>query len=198
MLGTALALLFAGDERVLPRLPEHRRDLHAVHALDRADDVPVLEAGDQQHRPDTLFYDVYLSNPLTIAVLLMQRGFWIPTAAAATVEATASQRRPDDVGLPDLPHHICLLGWVMLAVSCVILVLCQRRSRASRASSRSGSEMTESDRRSDHASKEFTMRYHRTIKQITIAAMRRQQDQRQLPGRQRRVASRSSRASRSG
>ena len=26
-----------------------------------------------------------------------------------------------------------------------------------------------------NASKEFTMRYHRTIKQITIAAMRRQQ-----------------------
>jgi ABC-2 type transport system ATP-binding protein len=28
--------------------------------------------------------------------------------------------------------------------------------------------------RADHASKEFTMRYHRTIKQITIAALRRQ------------------------
>jgi ABC-2 type transport system ATP-binding protein len=28
--------------------------------------------------------------------------------------------------------------------------------------------------RADHASKDFTMRYHRTIKQITIAAMRRQ------------------------
>src|SRR6188472_4202052 len=27
----------------------------------------------------------------------------------------------------------------------------------------------------DHATKDFTLRYHRTIKQITIAAMRRQQ-----------------------
>ena len=38
----ALALFFSRGQRVLPRLPEHRADHHAVHALPGADDVPVL------------------------------------------------------------------------------------------------------------------------------------------------------------
>jgi ABC-2 type transport system permease protein len=63
----------------------------------------------------TWFYDLYLANPLTIAVLLLQRCFWIPTWA----------KHPDSVGFPVLPEHYFMLGWVMLAASLVVLVLAQ-------------------------------------------------------------------------
>ncbi len=84
----------------------------------------------------------------------------------------------------------------MLAVSLVILVLCQMAFSASRASSRSVSDMARSIV-ARNASKEFTMRYHRTIKQITIAAMRRQKISDTFLRGQRRLLRRSSRASRS-
>ena len=69
----------------------------------------------------TAFYTVYLANPLTIGVLLLQRAFWVPTAIGQKgmpAEAT-------DVGFPYLPRDLFLLGWGMLAASLVILVLCQ-------------------------------------------------------------------------
>lgn len=74
------------------------------------------------------FYNLYLSNPLTIAVLLLQRAFWIPTFPTCTRTLTTNclpNGDPSLIGYPDLPHHLYLLGFVMLAVSLVILVLCQ-------------------------------------------------------------------------
>jgi ABC-2 type transport system permease protein len=63
----------------------------------------------------TWFYYLYLADPLTIAVLLMQRCFWIPTFSD----------HPASVGFPTMPNHYFLLGWVMLGVSVVILAICQ-------------------------------------------------------------------------
>ncbi len=59
-------------------------------------------------------YYLYLSDPLAPAVLLMQRAFWLPISTP-----------PDKIGYPEMPQHYWLLGWGMLAASCVVLVLCQ-------------------------------------------------------------------------
>ena len=50
VLGTALALLFSAMNVFFRDFQNIVVDLHDVHALDRADDLPVLEARDQQHR----------------------------------------------------------------------------------------------------------------------------------------------------
>ncbi|MEO5711522.1 MAG: ABC transporter permease [Nocardioidaceae bacterium] len=81
----------------------------------------------------TWLYTAYLSNPLTVAVLLFQRAFWVPTfptcgtpEAATAPNICAPGGDVSAVGYPVLPHHLFLLGFVMLAASLVILVLCQR------------------------------------------------------------------------
>jgi ABC-2 type transport system permease protein len=74
------------------------------------------------------FYVLYLSNPLTVSVLLMQRCFWVPTSLGQGtnphVPADQSQ-----VGFPVMPNHLMFLGVLMLVVSLVILVLCQMAFR---------------------------------------------------------------------
>jgi ABC-2 type transport system permease protein len=79
----------------------------------------------------TWLYALYLSNPLTVGVLLFQRAFWVPTFPdCGTPGTSATMCAPggdvDAVGYPVLPHHLFALGWLMLVVSLVILVLCQR------------------------------------------------------------------------
>ncbi len=77
----------------------------------------------------TWLYYLYLANPLTIGVLLLQRAFWVPTIPAcgpdATTEVCLPGGDPSALGFPSLPEHLFLLGWGMLAASLVILVLCQ-------------------------------------------------------------------------
>jgi ABC-2 type transport system permease protein len=73
----------------------------------------------------TWFYTLYMSNPLTTAVLLVQRCFWIPVSLG---QGRGDERIPADqsqVGFPIMPEHLIALGFLMLAVSLVILVLCQ-------------------------------------------------------------------------
>jgi ABC-2 type transport system permease protein len=74
-------------------------------------------------------YVLYLCNPLTIGVLLLERAFWVPTIPECgpdlTVDVCLPGGDPTALGFPDLPHHLFLLGWGMLAASLVILVLCQ-------------------------------------------------------------------------
>jgi ABC-2 type transport system permease protein len=81
----------------------------------------------------TWLYYLYLSNPLTIAVLLFQRAFWVPTfptcgtpEAASAPVFCAPHGDVNAVGYPVLPHHLFLLGWIMLAGSLITLVLCQK------------------------------------------------------------------------
>ena len=81
----------------------------------------------------TWLYYLYLSNPLTIAVLLFQRAFWVPTfptcgtpEAASAPVFCAPHGDINAVGFPVLPHHLFLLGWIMLAGSLITLVLCQK------------------------------------------------------------------------
>jgi ABC-2 type transport system permease protein len=70
----------------------------------------------------TPVYDAYLCDPLAVAVILLQRCFWLPTQPVLNFHHLndASQ-----IGFPYVPHHLFLLGFVMLAASFVVLVLCQ-------------------------------------------------------------------------
>ncbi len=72
------------------------------------------------------FYGVYLSNPLTVAVVLIQRGFWVPTTVG---EPTGEPTLAQAAAFPHMPNHLFLLGFVMLTASLVALVLCQMAFR---------------------------------------------------------------------
>src|SRR4051794_10964132 len=71
------------------------------------------------------FYILYMSNPLTVAVLLVQRCFWVPTSLGQGTGTSAIPADQSEVGYPTMPDHLMLLGFLMLLVSLVILVLCQ-------------------------------------------------------------------------
>ncbi len=59
--------------------------------------------------------DLYLANPIADAVLLVQRCFWVPTAADQ--EATIAVHMPD---------HLFTRGFIALAVGLVLLVAAQK------------------------------------------------------------------------
>ena len=119
-----------------------------------------LAEGLQDHK--ALYY-LYLADPLAPAVLLMQRAFWLPTFQSNA-----------QIGYPDVPDHLWLLG-------------CPHAGRLLRGAGGLPDGLLpprEQDRGAplmsesivvDHVSKQFTMRYHRTIKQMTIAMLRRNQ-----------------------
>ena len=78
----------------------------------------------------TWLYYLYLSNPLTVGVLLLQRAFWVPTLpdcsnAPGSPKICMPGGDVNAVGYPNLPEHLYLLGWIMLGCSFVVLVLCQ-------------------------------------------------------------------------
>lgn len=63
----------------------------------------------------TIWQDLYLANPLTQAVLLLQKCFWVPTC-------------PDDPmcsGPDAMPPDLFERGFIMLGVGVVFLLLCQ-------------------------------------------------------------------------
>jgi ABC-2 type transport system permease protein len=67
----------------------------------------------------------YLLNPLTEAVLLMQRGFWITTISAEDAK-TAGAEWGFKPGLHEnFPPHLWERGFIMLAVAAVFLVVAQ-------------------------------------------------------------------------
>lgn len=61
------------------------------------------------------FVQIYLANPLTEAVLLMQRCFWV-----------GSTDDPKAIAAEHLPDHLFQRGFAMLAVSLVLLAIAQR------------------------------------------------------------------------
>lgn len=74
---------------------------------------------------DSWLYHLYMSNPLTVAVLLVQRCFWVPTSLGQGQGAMHLPADGSQVGFPIMPDHLMLLGLLMLLVSLVILLLCQ-------------------------------------------------------------------------
>jgi ABC-2 type transport system permease protein len=63
----------------------------------------------------TWIEQVYLLNPLSEAVLLMQRCFWIPTTPPEQDWLTR-----------DMPADLFTRGLIMLGVSVLVLLACQR------------------------------------------------------------------------
>jgi ABC-type polysaccharide/polyol phosphate export permease len=125
VLGTALALLFAGMNVFFRDF----QNIVATFTLFTHWIVPMIYPFERLATSglagNSLFYAAYLSNPLTIAVLLLQRAVWIPTTLGKGSGANRFPSNVSDIGFPILPHHYMLLGWVSLLVSCIILVLCQ-------------------------------------------------------------------------
>ena len=80
----------------------------------------------------TFLYKLYLANPLTIAVLLLQRAFWVPTLPncrplhAHYPNICLRHGDPNSVGFPNFPEHLFMRGGIMVLASLIVLVLCQR------------------------------------------------------------------------
>jgi ABC-2 type transport system permease protein len=130
VLGTALALLFAGMNVFFRDF----QNIVATFTLFTHWIVPMIYPFQRIATSDlasSWLYTVYLSNPLTVGVLLFQRAFWVPTLPGCGTAGAASGTfcaPGGDIGAvtyPVLPHHLFLLGWLMLAVSFVVLLLCQ-------------------------------------------------------------------------
>jgi ABC-type polysaccharide/polyol phosphate export permease len=126
VLGTALALLFSAMNVFFKDF----QNIVATFQLFTHWIVPMiypfakLATSSMGH---TYFYNLYMSNPLTVGVLLIQRCFWVPTIPACPSQYTCLPNGdPSQLGYPDLPHHLFGLGFLMLGISAIILVICQR------------------------------------------------------------------------
>jgi ABC-2 type transport system permease protein len=126
VLGTALALLFAGMNVFFRDF----QNIVSTFTLFTHWIVPMIypfyRLATSGLGGNALFYFAYLSNPLTVAVLLLQRSFWIPT----TLGKKGFPHKASDIGFPYMPHHLMLLGLAMLFVSGILLVLCQMAFRS--------------------------------------------------------------------
>lgn len=60
------------------------------------------------------YSDLYLANPITDAVLLMQRAFWVGTTD-----------NPDETAAVHLPDHLFTRGFIALGAALLVLVLAQ-------------------------------------------------------------------------
>ncbi len=105
--------------------------------------------------------ELYLANPIAIAVLLVQRCFWVPTTSDPSDHRGA------------MPDHLFERGFVALAAADPAVHraadLHQVREQDARETLMTDSIIVE------NVSKRFTKQYHRTLKQVTVAMARRQQ-----------------------
>ena len=126
LLGTALALLFSAMNVFFTDF----QNIVSTFQLFTHWIVPMIypfEKLAMSSMGHTVFYNLYLSNPLTVAVLLLQRCFWVPTLPSCPSQYTClPDGDPSKLGYPNMPHHLFGLGLLMLVISMVILVLCQR------------------------------------------------------------------------
>lgn len=111
LLGTALALVFSAANVFM-------RDVgNAVSVLTNfvRFGVPMMYPFSYVEEALSPFWvNVYLANPITDAVLLMQRCFWIGTT-----------EDPKVMAVQQMPDHLMQRGFVALAVSLVLMVLAQ-------------------------------------------------------------------------
>jgi ABC-2 type transport system permease protein len=121
VLGTALALLFSGMNVFFRDFQSIVATISMLTTWIVPMIYPFSRLASSGLGGNQIFYTLYLCNPLTTAVLLIQRAFWIPT----TLGKKGYPDKVSDFGFPYLPHHLMLLGVVMFFASCLILVLCQ-------------------------------------------------------------------------
>ena len=123
-LGTALALLFAGFNVFFRDF----QNVVSTFTLFTHWIVPMIYPFERLATAlsdHPTIYALYMCNPLTEAVILLQRCFWIPTCLGKNVSGTRFPDHAGQVGFPFLPQHYLALGFVMLAFSMVLLALCQ-------------------------------------------------------------------------
>ena len=117
--------------------------------------------------------DLYLANPIADAVLLVQRCFWVPTTSDPAAVATPVTA-PGATDVAAMPDHLFERGLIALVAAFVLLVDRPADLRALREQDAREAVMTDSIV-VEHVSKQFTKQYHRTLKQVSVAMMRRQQ-----------------------
>lgn len=124
VLGTALALLFSGCNVFFRDF----QNIVGTFTIFTHWIVPMIYPFERLATAlsgHPVIYGLYMSNPLTVAVILLQRCFWIPTTLGKQVAGTQFPDSADQVGFPFLPNHYMLLGLVMLVASLILLVVCQ-------------------------------------------------------------------------
>jgi ABC-2 type transport system permease protein len=62
------------------------------------------------------YHDLYVSNPVAVAVMLIQRGFWYPTCAPSCAVDPAT-----GAALPEFVDDLYSRGFVMLGIGLVLL-----------------------------------------------------------------------------
>ena len=74
-----------------------------------------------------LWHQIYLTNPVAEAVMLIQRGFWYPTCSPVCTVMPEVQADGTTVLVPapEFADHLYARGFIMLAVCLVLLVLSQ-------------------------------------------------------------------------
>lgn len=113
VIGTALALLFSAANVFFRDF----QNIVATFTIFTHWMVPMIYPFSRLHESSlggTWIEQLYLANPLAEAVLLMQRCFWVPTTTDPAVTAVR-----------DLPSNLFTRGLIMLAVSLLVLGLCQ-------------------------------------------------------------------------
>ena len=126
---------------------------------DRFEDFPIIA-------------HLYLFNPITEAVLLMQRAFWITTVSPEDA-AEAGQEFGFQAGLAvNFPPHLFLRGADLARaldrVPGVRPVGVQQAGRQDPGQARLMATSIEVE----NVSKQFSMRYQRTLKQVVVAKLR--------------------------
>jgi ABC-2 type transport system permease protein len=72
-----------------------------------------------------IIQQLYLYNPITIAVLLMQRGFWITTVGPEEAKEAGAEWGFEPGLHVNFPDDLLLRGVIMLAISAVFLAIAQ-------------------------------------------------------------------------
>ncbi|HET7358285.1 MAG TPA: ABC transporter permease [Nocardioidaceae bacterium] len=114
--GTGLALIFSAGNVFFRDF----QNIVSTFALFIRWTVPMIYPFSRlatSHLAGTWVYKVYLMNPISIAVLNVQRCFW-----SSTVKDVPNFN-PD--GFPSFPTHLIARGILMLAVALVFLGICQ-------------------------------------------------------------------------
>jgi ABC-2 type transport system permease protein len=72
-----------------------------------------------------IWHEIYLANPITEAVQLIQRGFWYPTCAPTCAVMPNPNGDGTTVPAPEFADHLYERGFIIFGVGLVLLVVSQ-------------------------------------------------------------------------
>ena len=109
---------------------------------------------DKLEQAQPLIYQIYLANPLCIAVLLNNRAFWIPTSS-----------HPAEAAAQELPAHLFERGAIMIVAGLLFVVARPGGLRPARAAFRGEALMPEAIV-VDGVTKRFKIANHKTVRKL--------------------------------